>query len=283
MLNKRTIGRTTPSWSVRGGSTSSISEDEYSEQEEEDHEQEVDSEDDDEEESQDEEKSEEEENPLNTVISSEPVQVSIKTNLGNPLVDTSLELLVARSRNVGSIKLSLSRQMAGRPPVSAQRLLLDGRELNNDELVDELVEDDEDDEQDSLKLVLSMVPPVDPKFATDLEKIKEMPTSELLDAYAANAAAMYHNSQLLFSNQVSEENVNLRKEAHEIRQVLVQGMPESAMELLQQDPKEKDSVEQQRRGQRQRTGRGGAKQNVKRVVQRNLNIVSDERVVVFVV
>ena len=42
--------------------------------------------------------------------------------------------------------------------------------------------------KESITLTLDMVPPVNPKFATQLHKMFDMSTSELLDAYAANSS-----------------------------------------------------------------------------------------------
>lgn len=267
-------------WSIsillRGGSTE---EDQFDQSEEEDYE---------EEEDEDKEKEETEESPLESVISNEPLTVTIKTNLGNPIVDTSTELLVSRTRNVESVKQTLARQLPGRPPVSALTLMSGTRVLSDDELIDELVndvegDDDDDDECNAFVLTLDMVPPVDPKFATEFGKLHEMTTSDLLDAYAANAAAMYHNAQSLVSESSADKafgslSIQLRHEAYRIRDQLTSSFPESILEKLMDTtpPSQREhthSLEPQRRGQRNRSGRGGAKTNIKRMVQRNLNAV----------
>jgi hypothetical protein len=268
----------------RGGSTEE-------ESDEDDHDHESDDEDESEEEDEgerDEEENEEaQESPLSSVISSKPATVTIKTNLGNPLIDQSVELLVSRTRNVESVKQTLSRQLPGRPPVSALTLMSGTRVLGDDELIDELVDDEEEDEDDddddeeatSLVLTLDMVPPVDPKFATNFGKLNEMTTSEILDAYAANAAAMYHNAQSLVSEPAGDKafgslNIQLRHEAYRIRNQLTSTFPESALEKLEETSPPHSSVAlDQRRGQRYRSGRGGARTNIKRRIQRNLNVV----------
>lgn len=268
---------------LRGGST----EEEYDQEESDEDEEESDSED--VEESEDEQSEavdDDEESPLSSVISSEPLSVNIKTNLGNRVVDQSIELLVSRTRDVASVKNTLSRQLPGRPPISALTLMTGPRVLMDDELVDELVddqdEDDDDDEDDeessTLVLTLDMVPPVDPKFATALQ-LDEMTTSEMLDAYAANAASMYNNAQSLVSEPSADKafgslSIQLRHEAYRIRDQLASSFPESALAKLEEEtpPHETQAVEQ-RRGQRYRSGRGGAKTNMKRTIQRNLNVV----------
>ena len=259
----------------RGGST----EEEFDEEEEERDEEESDSEDEDQED-----ENEEEESPLSSVISSEPLTVNFKTNLGSRIVDQSLELLVSRTRDIASVKQTLSRQLPGRPPVSAITLMSGARVLGDEELVDELVDDadeeDEDDEEPStLVLTLDMVPPVDPKFATKFGELDDMTTSELLDAYVANAAAMYNNAQSLVSEPSTDKafgslSIQLRHEAYRIRDQLISGFPESALAKLEEGtpPHETQAVEQWR-GQRYRSGRGGAKTNMKRTIQRNFNVV----------
>ena len=222
-------------------------------------------------------------NPLSSVISSEPLTINVKTNLGNKVVDQAMELLVSRTRDVASVKQTLSRQLPGRPPASTLTLMVGSRVLGDEELVDELVDDedeqDEDDETSStLVLTLDMVPPVDPKFATTLH-LDEMTTSEILDAYTANAAAMYNNAQSLVSEPSADKafgslSIQLRHEAYRIREQLTSAFPESALHKLDEDtpPHETQEVAQ-RRGQRYRSGRGGAKTNMKRTIQRNLNVV----------
>jgi hypothetical protein len=235
-----------------------------------------------------------ESSPLSSVISSEPATVTIKTNLGNPLIDQSIDLLVSRTRNVESVKQTLSRQLPGRPPVSAITLMSGTCVLGDDVLIDELIDDEEEDEADDddeeeeesslLVLTLDMVPPVDPKFATSFDNLKDMTTSELLDAYAANAAAMYHNAQSLVSSEQSASdkafgslNIQLRHEAYRIRNQLTSSFPELALaKLKEESPPLQEMMalnNQQRRGQRYRSGRGGAKTTIKRMIQRNLNVV----------
>jgi hypothetical protein len=282
-------------WIPRGGSSQEEEDYDFDSDEEEEsggEEEEEDFESDDEEEESDEEESDEEdseasedETPLSSVISSEPLTVTVKTNIGNRVVDQSMELLVSRTRDIASVKNTLSRQLPGRPPASVLTLMSGPRVLGDQELVDELVDDDdeeddeEDQENDTLVLTLDMVPPVDPKFATTLA-LDEMTTSEMLDAYSANAAAMYNNAQSLVSEPSADKafgslSTQLRHEAFRIRDQLVTTFPESAMQKLEDDtpPAHETQAVEQRRGQRYRSGRGGAKTNMKRTIQRNLNVV----------
>lgn len=279
-------------WILRGGSTEN--EEEESEEKESDNEEVSESEEETESEDEtvdsdfDEQESEsddDEESPLSSVISSEPLSVTIKTNLGNKVVDQSIELLVSRTRDIASVKNTLSRQLPGRPPASAVVLMSGPRVLGDEELVDELVDEEDDDDEDedgegtnTLVLTLDMVPPVDPKFATTLH-LEEMTTSEILDAYAANAAAMYNNAQSLVSGSSADKafgslSTQLRHEAYRIRDQIASSFPESALAKLEETtpPHETQAVEQ-RRGQRYRSGRGGAKTNMRRTIQRNLNVV----------
>lgn len=282
-------------WIPRGGSSEEQdydfdSDDQESDEEEDfesDDDEEVDSDeedsDDEEEESDEEEDSEADETPLSSVISSEPLTVIVKTNIGNRVVDQSMELLVSRTRDIASVKNTLSRQLPGRPPASALTLMSGPRVLGDEELVDELVDDEDEDEEgeenDTLVLTLDMVPPVDPKFATTLA-LDEMTTSEILDAYSANAAAMYNNAQSLVSEPSADKafgslSIQLRHEAYRIRDQLTTAFPESALAKLEDDtpPAHETQAVEQRRGQRYRSGRGGAKTNMKRTIQRNLNVV----------
>lgn len=244
-----------------------------------DDEEEEESEDDDEE-SEDEDDDEGEEKAAPSA-SAAPVSIIFKTNLGSPLIDTKLELLCSRTRNIDSIKNTLSRMLPGRPPAPMLRILSDGMVLDDDQLIDDIVEEDDDDddeEEEAMVLTLDMVPPVNPKFATELGAVSDMSTSDLLDAYTANAAAMYHNGHAIFSGDDEEEesmlSVRLRHEAHDIRQQLEDGFSEKSLKLLESDSAPSTEMVDERRGQRYRTSKGGARTNLKRTIQTNLNIVS---------
>jgi hypothetical protein len=272
------------------------------------------------EEDKDDEKDDEEkdEHPLASVMSMAPLTVTIKTAAmgnGNPIIDQSIELTVNRSRNVASLKTSLSRQLLGRPPVSALRLTVSGKKgmLADDVLVDELVDDEDEEEDDDdddeeggtrgLVLQLDMVPPVDPKFIPQLEKhMEELTTSELLDAYTANEAAVHYNAALVLQDDVDEEDehddaddesvssksttlvsLQLQQQAARFRRDLEAQLLSSptAQELLQDQQPPHTKLQQavteiQVRGQRVRkhhpglAGRAGG--GMRLSMQRNLNI-----------
>lgn len=266
-------------------------------------------------------------NPLASVMSMQPLTVTIQTALmgrkhvagsnSNSILDQSIELTVNRSRNVASLKQSLSRQLLGRPPVSAIRITAPGKGiLADDVLVDELVDDEDDEEEEDdeeggprgLVLQLDMVPPVDPKFIPQLEvKMEEMTTSELLDAYTANEAAVHCNAALVMQDENDnddDENDNeslaggtlvclqLQQQAARMRRDLEAQLLSSptAQELLQDEmaPHTKAQAgagsslaEIQVRGQRIRKhhpglagrgGGGGVKTSMRLSMQRNLNI-----------
>jgi len=82
------------------------------------------------------------------IASMEPVRLIISTNWGNSIIDQSIELTPARTRDVASLKKSLSKQLPGRPPVVALDLVYEGRILDDETLVDELFEDEDEDEED---------------------------------------------------------------------------------------------------------------------------------------
>eukprot|EP00547_Thalassionema_nitzschioides_P001341 CAMPEP_0194199800 /NCGR_PEP_ID=MMETSP0156-20130528/677_1 /TAXON_ID=33649 /ORGANISM="Thalassionema nitzschioides, Strain L26-B" /LENGTH=437 /DNA_ID=CAMNT_0038924739 /DNA_START=251 /DNA_END=1564 /DNA_ORIENTATION=+ len=273
----------------RGGSTIVDSE---SEEEEEEVEADVEEEDDDNDE-------EEEDKSKSAAASGEPVSITVKTNTGNPLIDVSLELMMARSKKIENVKATVSRMLKSRPPVESFSIRYHGMLLDDEsfvhELIDEEDEDDDDEESSGKVLTLDMIPPVDPKFATQLSKMQEMSTSELLDAYATNSAAMYQNGYELYSNALNTQNQaddedeessqssfsvqapvssRLQEQAQAIREKLVAKFPEKALELLNEEgpPSDPSEMLQKRRGQRYRTSRGGVRTNLKRTIQTNLNI-----------
>ena len=213
--------------SIRGGAdlameeseTESESEDESSEDEATITEETESDEEEEESEDESEEEEEEEESTETSPAHGPPIKVNIRTNLNVPLIDQHLEFTASQKRDVESLKLSISRQMLGRPPVSSQTLLLGTRVLNDDELVADLLEEweeehhveDEDkdelehDEETTLHLVLDIPPPVDPKFATELKNaLKKTNLSELLDAYVSNMAMLHRNTERMFQ-QLQEE------------------------------------------------------------------------------
>jgi hypothetical protein len=229
----------------------------------------------------------------NNAVSSQPVSILFRTDMNNPLLDTSLELLVSRARNIESVKQTLSRMLPGKPPVESIRLVSDGILLPDSLVIDELLEDEEEDDDDNderkektLTIVLDMIPPVDPKFATQFSKIYDMSTSDLLDAYVANVAAMYHsmsegnNAESGNSKNIGEPqllSVKLRDQAYHIRQQWIDQFPEKALVALQTTNTDSQTQVEDRRGQRYRPMyQGGPRTNLKRTLQTNLNIVRSQ-------
>eukprot|EP00978_Attheya_sp_CCMP212_P006021 scaffold13562_cov44-Attheya_sp.AAC.3 len=277
-----------------------------------------------EEEDEEEEEEEEEEGP---VVSSnnDPMRVVVQTGLlwssesaeeedegsAQRLLDETLELTCLKSRTVASIQQTLARQLKGRPPATLIQLLHEGRVLSPDETLLELLQDaqedeDEEEEEDednndlkSIHLTLDMVPPVGPKFATEWKDLlPRISNSDLLDAYAANLAALHWNSRFLLEHddETSDETssasaakvVAMRQHALRIRDQLRNNYVSSQTDneskwleaLAPALEAEQQQQQQQQEGQSgtimasRRRKAGGAKMNVKRVLQRNLNIVS---------
>jgi hypothetical protein len=238
----------------------------------------------------------EEEKKLASVMSSQPVKLHIQTNWGNSVVDHKLEINAARTRDVASLKKSVSRLLPGRPPLLGLELVYEGRVLDDDMLVDELFddddeedeeEDDEDDEENapSKTLILNALPPVDPKFATELrpklrahveDDADTLSTDELVDAYYLNQAAMSRNSQLLVDPNTPTSpllRLEVQELAAQLREQLQSQTPDDVWEASLA-PVQKSLHTEERRGQRYRSGKGGASTNLKKSIQTNMNIVS---------
>ena len=276
----------------------------------------------DDESSDEEETDEEDDGDAQVATSSSPVKLIISTGLGCSLIDQTLETNASRSRTIGNIRQTISRQMKGRPPLQSVRLLLGNRVLRDDEIIDDLApdEDDEDDELDDeeeeedeendgmvkLRLTLDAVPPVDPKFGVELqEQLQKMSTAELLEAYAANAAAAHEGVARMFASSPlddlsdsdddeeeddEEESISgrattsvstaMRQHALSIKETIVETMPQDAIAILNQSADESEgaalasAVASARRHRRGGAMKGGASTQVKRALQRNLNIVS---------
>ena len=278
-----------------------------------------------EEEGDEEETDEEDDSDAQVATSSSPVKLIISTGLGCSLIDQTLETNASRSRTIGNIRQTISRQMKGRPPMQSIRLLLGNRVLRDDEIIDDLApdEDDEDDELDDeeeeeededdgmvkLRLTLDAVPPVDPKFGVELQQqLQKMSTAELLEAYAANAAAAHEGVARMFASSPlddlsdsdddeedddEEESIGgratasvstaMRQHALSIKETIVETMPQDAIAILNQSADESEgaalasAVASARRHRRGGAMKGGASTQVKRALQRNLNIVSGTR------
>ena len=253
-------------------------------------------------------------------VSKAPVKLIIKTALNSHLIDQSIELTASRTRDVASLKLSCFRQMRGRPPVELQTIRQGIITLEDHMTIDEILgdEDDDDDDDDdeeeeadevALILTLDMAPPVDPKFGIELgELVKSKTTEELIDAYAANQASLMAVSKQLAEAAVSEldkvieqtteeyegeedsapppkallesETLWMRKQASLVKKQLLSSMSEDTLKMLHKTDEEEESSDALLASSIRRSRRGGAKMNMKRVLQRNLNIVSLNRTIV---
>jgi hypothetical protein len=239
------------------------------------------------------------------------IPVLIKTNMNNKLVDHTVELNAVRTRNVESIKKSLSRQLPGKPPLAKIRLMQHGQVLRDEVLVDELMDDDDEEEDEgdeegnaSLTLFLDMVPPVDPRYPSQLEEaLPDMTTAELLDAYTLNEAAIWYSSQEMAKAQESGANEDeeepsipapsplvsfqLRQYASALKAQLEESLFSEKVKPLLEDPLPpakallEKSKEPEVKGLRTRvpTASGGPSSSVvglRQTVQHYLNIVSTQ-------
>jgi hypothetical protein len=174
-------------------------------------------------------------------------------------------------------------------------LVYEGSILDNEMLVDELMEDDDEDEDEDDQeendekyklLILNVIPPVDPKFATELgpklqphmmdEDDDRLTTEELVDAYFLNQAALARNSYLLTQPSSTPFSPLLRLEMQEqarlLREQLQSQIPEQVWEASMQPAVASQHLEE-RRGQRYRSGKGGARTSLRKSLQHNMNIV----------
>ena len=286
--------------SIRGGSTE---EGEMSEEEDEEEEDEIDE---DEEEDEDEDEKPEK---MPAIASNEPVRLIISTNWGNSVVDHTVELTPARTRDVASLKKSLSKQLPGRPPIIALDLVYEGQILNDEILVDELFDDEDDEDEDdededdieegnepTRKLTLNVLPPVDPKFATELgPKLKphleydeddyafqkynedDLTVDELVDAYVMNQVTMSRNAQLLADPNLASSpylRIELQEQAKQLRDQLQAETPEDVWEKCMAVPEFTSGGEEgEWKGQRYRSTKGGVSTQLKTAIQTNMNVV----------
>ena len=308
--------------------------DEYDEEEEDSEEDDFDSDEETEEEEEEEDEDEEEDSEDNDTqeeeddddepVNSGPVKIILKTTLTNDaLIDQSIEILASRSRTVHSLKKSVSRQFASRPPINGIALRLDGQLLDDDdvlvqELVEDLDEEEEDDEEDEdggmmkLNIIVDMVPPVDPKFGTEMkERLDQMTNAQVFDAYIANLAAMHRNSMDAIGDDDNDsgiagdksdadededeeeeyeptppKSVLMRKDILRIKEEIMASLSEHDLELLSKldtpaSPLSEDDgiaggdiLLKESLKNRRKKRKGGATMNVKKALQRNLNIVS---------
>ena len=230
--------------------------------------------------------------------------------------------------------------MRGRPPLQTIILKHCGRTLEDDETVStilsEVDSDDEDsdvednigeEELDKLKLTLDILPPIDPKFGTELkEKAEKMSTKDLLQAYCLNfvgmrlgmelsEAEMEEYDKLLTGNvdddgmgadgdiereeqdrdqDVVNQSLHIRKQAALLQKQMEKSFGDDIIQLMDEEHERVQSylaegdehastsevvyglVPGSALSQRSRKGRavkGGATMNIKRAVQRNMNVV----------
>ena len=290
--------------SMRGGSTE---EGEMADEDEEEADEIVEEEEVEEEEEEEEEEEDDEPEKIPKIASMEPVRLIISTNWGNSIIDQTVELTPARTRDVASLKKSLSKQLPGRPPIIALDLVYEGRILEDETLVDELFEDEEDEEDEdeddeeieegnepTRRLTLNLVPPVDPKFATELgPKLiysseddddymgqaadPDAPTAdELIDAYYMNQVAMSRNAQLLADPNIESNafiRMELQEQARQLRDQLQAETPVEVWEKCMEVPDVTKSVQEEWKGQRYRSTKGGVSRQLKTVIQTNMNVV----------
>ena len=292
----------------RGGtSNSSILEDgeqvEDGEEEEEEANEVVVVEEDDEDEEEEDDKSENEDEDQPAVDTSQGrVLVKVQTNLENVVVDHHVEMMLRRDKNVTFVKNRVKRDVPGKIPLLAIELLLDGRPLSDETVLDDIckkleegIEDEDDDEDDIdrdeegnpvLTLTLNIVPPVDKKFAAALtpkledhyegDDEKTLPTDTLLDAYFLNQVAMERNAQLLADpNKVLPPTnpVEMKNQARMLKEQLKSQTDPEVWEKSLQPIKKADNLPEIR-GQRYRSGKGGAATSLKKNIQTFFNVVS---------
>ena len=308
-------------------------EDEY-DSDEEDYD-EVTDDDDESEEDEDESDEGEDANPLSSL----PVKITLKTCLSsNALIDQSIEITASPTRTVESLKQSVSRQFKSRPPTEAITLRLDGQVLDDLELVRNLVDDEDDEDEDEddsddeddgdddglakLTIIVDMVPPVDPKFGTEMKsRLDDLTNEEVLDAYIANLASLHQNTMelmqvedemgddtdeekdddddegeekdedededIISSSSVPNTNLAMQRYSHLLREQIVESFSPEEKELLEKadtpsSPQEDDLDNYEgdlllKESIKRRKRKGGATMNVKRALQKNLNIVSRSR------
>jgi len=198
----------------------------------------------------------------------------------------------------------MGKQLPGRPPMLALDLVFEGRILDDETIVEELFEDEDDDEGDdgdepSRKLTLNIVPPVDPKFMTDLgpklmfqsddvdsdnsfiinsvTNIESFTTSEIIDAYYLNQVAMSLNARLLADpNTPSSPYTRLEsiEQGRQLREELCSQIGIDTWKKLMEitSGKQCNGYKEEWRGERYRSGKGGVTTQLKTTLQTNLNV-----------
>jgi len=247
-----------------------------------------------------------------SIASMGTVQLFISTNWGNSVIDHKVELNSKRTKTIADLKKSLSKQLPGRPPMLALDLVYEGRILDEETLMEELFEDEDEDEDDDddedeeeednephRKLTLNIVPPVDPKFMTELgpklmfysddvdddnnfiinsaTDIDSLTTTTLIDAYYLNQVAMSLNAHLLADpNTPSSPYTRLEsiEQGRQLRDELcAQIGPEKWEKLMKvTTEKSRNDNKEEWRGERYRSGKGGVTTQLKTTLQTNLNV-----------
>ena len=171
-------------------------------------------------------------------------------------------------------------------------------------------EEDDDDDMPKLKIQVDIIPPVDPKFGTEFrQRLDDMTNEQVLDAYVANMAAMHQNSMDLMkmmatANENNKDNMDededevepttsttnqassldVQQNALVLKEQIMASLSEKEMELLRKSdtpssPSTNDDtfsdgdILLKESLKRKRKRRGGATMNVRRTLQKNLNIV----------
>jgi hypothetical protein len=268
---------------------------------------------------------EEENDDAKAPTSSSPVKITLKTAVtNNPLIEQSIEITASPTRTVYSLKQSVSRQFKSKPPIESIQLRLDGKLLDDNEiLVEDLVveEDDEEEEEEDdhdgmpkLNIIVDMIPPVDPKFGTEIkERLDHITNEQLLEAYIVNLAAMHQNSmdvmtqsmesypsetetheeeddgevmdETLTSEPILPINLGLQKYATMIKSQIMNSLSEDEKKMLEKTDTPSSAMQEDsdsyntgdlllKESIKRKKRRGGATVNMKRVIQKNLNIVS---------
>lgn len=228
-------------------------------------------------------------------VSSQPARLLIQTNWGNSVLDQRVEITTRRTNNIFGLKKQVSRLLPGRPPVLGLELVYGGKVLDDEMLVDELFDDDDEDEVEELEegddsdaafkvLTLNSVPPVDPKFAIELApKLKShieddedtLTTEELIEAFFLNQAALARNALLLAQPTAPSSpllRLEIQEQAKHLKDKLKSQVPADVWEASLTAIK-RDHHAEEIRGQRYRSGKGGARTSLKKSIQTNLNIV----------
>jgi Ubiquitin family. len=178
---------------------------------------------------------------------------------------------------------------------------------------DEEEEDEDEDDLAKMTITVDMVPPVDPKFGTEFkERLDKMTNQEVLDAYVANLASLHQNSLDLLTTidesvakegdgdeqdedeqqqhsasktPITPKKLAMQQYALMLKEQLATSMSENEKTLLEkEDTPLKSSEEDEfdsyegdlllKESIKRKKRKGGATANVKRALQKNLNIVS---------